>query len=71
MSPGADAEYVGGLSLGLWRCFFVTTAFHAGRVPQLTGGYSVGQEVPAGVSTPAVEDRSRPAPAVAFTYKLR
>jgi hypothetical protein len=70
-TAGANAEYVGGLSLGLWRSFFITTAFHAGRVPQLTGGYSIGQEVPTGVSTAPVENRWRPGFAVAFTYKLR
>jgi hypothetical protein len=70
-TAGASVEYLAGISLGFFRSFFLTTAFHAGRVPTLAGGFSIGQEVPTGISSAPVENRWKPGFAIALSYKLR
>jgi hypothetical protein len=62
---------VAGISLGISRSFFLTPAFHVGRVQALSGGFSIGQEVPTGIGSAPVENRWSPGFVVAFSYKIR
>jgi hypothetical protein len=68
---GTDVEYVVGGSLSFKRSLFITPALHIGRVPTLVGGFKIGDEVPAGISTPPVEKAWKRGFAFTFTYKIR
>src|ERR1019366_724406 len=48
-TSGSAAEYLTGLSLGLFRTMFITAGLHLGTVSALNGGYKVGDAVPTGV----------------------
>jgi len=68
---GTAVEYASGLSISFRRTLFITTAFLAGRTQSLAGGFTIGQPVPSGVSTPPVENRWTPGFVLAFSYKLK
>ncbi len=68
---GTDVEYIAGLSVSYKRSFFITPGFHAGRSQTLAGGFTIGQIVPTGISTPPVESHWTPGFVLAFTYRLK
>jgi hypothetical protein len=68
---GTDLEFVVGPSISFMRSLFITPGLHIGRVPRLTGGFEIGQEVPAGVSTPPLEKFWQKGFVTTFTYKIR
>ena len=49
-SGGSSAEYLTGFSLALLRTMYLTVGWHVGKVSSLSGGYKVGDAVPAGVT---------------------
>ena len=65
---GSAAEYLAGFSLGLFRTMFVTAGVHFGKVSALSGGYKVGDPVPAGVTTPPVTGSYSAGFGLAFTF---
>jgi hypothetical protein len=69
--PGTDIEFVVGPSLSLHRTMFITLGLQAARVPQLAGGFAVGDEVPSGVAAPPLEKKLEPGLLIAFTYKVK
>jgi hypothetical protein len=68
---GTDVEFVSGISLSFRRSLFITGGFHAGRIQKLAGGFAIGQQVPASVSSPPTESRWTPGAVIAFTYKFK
>ena len=65
---GSAAEYLAGFSLGLFRTMFVTAGVHFGKVSALSGGYKVGDPVPAGVTTAPVTGSYSAGLGLAFTF---
>lgn len=72
-SDNTELEYLAGPSLGfLKNLVFVTAAFHAARVPQLAGGFKIGDKVPDGLQDPLpVQKNFRPGFILSITFKVR
>jgi hypothetical protein len=68
-----ELEYLAGFSLGfLKNLIFLTPAFHAARVPQLAGGFKIGDKVPEGLQDPLpVQKNFRPGFMLSITFKVR
>jgi hypothetical protein len=49
-SGGSSAEFLSGLSVGLWRTFYVTAGLHIGTKAELAGGFNEGDLVPSDVT---------------------
>jgi hypothetical protein len=67
-TAGSAAEYLTGLSLGLFRTMFITAGVHFGKVSALGGGYRVGDPVPAGVTTVPVTGSYKAGFGLAITF---
>jgi ElaB/YqjD/DUF883 family membrane-anchored ribosome-binding protein len=67
-TAGSAAEYLAGLSLGLFRTMFITAGVHFGKVSALSGGYNVGDPVPTGVTTAPVTGSYKAGFGLAFTF---
>jgi len=68
---GTEIDYVVGLSLLVRNQFFVTLGGNITRVPELIGGFQIGQEVPAGISEPPLQKNLRGGVAFTFTYRIK
>ena len=66
-------EYILGLSFGFQNnLIWMTFGFHAARVTQLAGGFSIGDRVPQGLQDPLPVQRNfRPGFMYALTFKVR
>ena len=67
-SGGSSAEFLTGLSVGLLRTAFLSVGWHLGKVSELSGGYSVGQAVPTGVTTAPVTSSYKSGVGLAVTF---
>jgi len=67
-SGGSSAEYLTGLSVGLFRTLFVTAGWHLGKVSKLGGGYKVNSDVPANVMTVPVTSSYQSGFGLAVTF---
>ena len=67
-TSGSAAEYLTGLSLGLFRTMFITAGLHLGTVSALNGGYKVGDAVPTGVTTAPVTGSYKAGFGLAITF---
>jgi len=68
---GTDIEFIIGPTLAIGRTFFVTAGWHWGRVEKLAGGFSEGDTVPQGMTTPPIEKSWSKHFALLATWKLR
>jgi hypothetical protein len=65
---GSSAEYLTGLSLGLFRAIYITPGWHYGKVSSLNGGYKVGDPVPTGVTAVPVTSSYQSGFGLAITF---
>lgn len=68
---GADLEFIAGPSVSFMRTLFVTPGVHIGRVPELAGGFKIGDKVPSDVSAPPLEKSWKSGFMTTITYKIR
>ena len=71
-NPESDLSlgYMLGLTLSIKDDFFVTVGKQAIRIPELAGGFALGDPVPQGLEEPPLEQEWDISWAVALTYKL-
>lgn len=71
-NPESDLSlgYMLGLTLSIKDDFFVTVGKQAIRIPELAGGFALGDPVPQGLEEPPLENEWDISWAVALTYKL-
>ena len=71
-ADNTELEYLAGPSLLPEEPCFVTAAFHAARVPQLAGGFKIGDKVPDGLQDPLpLQKNFRPGFILSITFKVR
>ena len=68
-----DLEYLAGVSLGfLSNVVLITPAFHAARVPELGGGFKIGDKVPSNLQDPLpIQKNFKPGFILTVTFKVR
>lgn len=62
--------YLGGLTLSVKDQLFMTLGVQAQRVPELAGGFEIGQEVPPDLTAPPLEANWDFGPVLSVTYKV-
>lgn len=62
--------YLGGLTLSVKDQLFMTLGVQAQRVPELTGGFEIGKEVPPDLTEPPLEANWDFGPVLSVTYKV-
>jgi len=67
-TSGSAAEYLAGLSFGMFRTMYITAGAHIGQVSSLAGGYKVGDAVPSGVTTAPVTGSYKVGFGLAITF---
>jgi hypothetical protein len=71
-SSSSPAGFFGGLSVHLWRQFFITPGFHVGQFADYPLGFSApGQTIPANFPTPQPVTRTTVKFAISFSYQAK
>jgi hypothetical protein len=65
---GSDAEYLPSVSLSLFRTMFLSVGLHIGKQASLAGGFKVGDQVPASVTSPPIQTSYKAGPGFAITF---
>jgi hypothetical protein len=65
---GSNAEYLPSLSLSLFRTMFLSAGVQIGKQASLAGGFKVGDQVPAGITSPPIQTSYKAGLGFAITF---